>query len=312
MPFKVFLLSHHRNWILEAFAKESAEAIGQRVSFNYVPYRKLQYLNPLYLLHLFYRLKHSKNALFVHHQVLNRLNIPSRNGNITNTRLLLTHVDDSTLFDKSLLNKITKMQLVLVQNHAMKSFLISKGLLPERIRVVHGAIDRRVYCPSQTPPGRTFVLIVGDCKPRKNPLLVSDVILKNPDIQFMIHGKGWESQLTTKALHSKNLTLLPFNLEKNPAIMREASLLLSLSKNEGGPIPILEALASGTPVLATDTGFCKEVIPEDSGQIIPIEASVEEISRQIHRLITRKKSVWNRDLLNGKYTWAELGSKLYG
>jgi len=42
--------------------------------------------------------------------------------------------------------------------------------------------------------------------------------------------------------------------------MRDASVFLSNSWFVGGPFPVLEALASGMPALATNTGFALDLI----------------------------------------------------
>jgi glycosyltransferase involved in cell wall biosynthesis len=160
-------------------------------------------------------------------------------------------------------------------------------------------------------PLRTYVLIVGECKPRKNPELISQVIIDNPQIEFVIHGNGWEKYLLLPHRNLQNLVIIPFSLKKNPELLREATLLLSLSKLEGGPIPVLEALASGTPVLATDTGFSRDVINETNGRVLPVDADVNLISEHLNSLLNLKSKLWNRDLLDGNYTWANLGKAIY-
>ena len=49
---------------------------------------------------------------------------------------------------------------------------------------------------------------------------------------------------------------LPAN--KMPDFYKNIDYLLILSNNEGGPVPLLEAFATGTPVIAPDVGWCWE------------------------------------------------------
>ena len=93
--------------------------------------------------------------------------------------------------------------------------------------------------------------------------------------------------------------------------MREASVLLSLASNEGGPFPVIEALASGTPVVATPTGFCSDLICEGKGFLLSPIPSCKDVQSAIEKAIELKNSVATQDLLNGKLSWEDLGSILY-
>jgi len=56
--------------------------------------------------------------------------------------------------------------------------------------------------------------------------------------------------------------------DKIPAIYRSAHLLFSSDINAACPNSVIEALASGLPVLAFDTGALAELVTEDAGQIV--------------------------------------------
>ena len=64
--------------------------------------------------------------------------------------------------------------------------------------------------------------------------------------------------------------------------MSRASVFLSLSNLEGGPVPLIEAMALGVAPVATNTGFARDVIlRNDAGIIIPINESVLKIKEAI-------------------------------
>jgi glycosyltransferase involved in cell wall biosynthesis len=306
---EVRLLTLHFGWILEAMARESAAACDESITVVRVPTSRREFVNPLnWNLETISRPK-SHKVLFVHHETLarNRTDLQNRDA-----RLLLTHFDKEYLLDQNLLDKVKKVSRVIVQNVNMSRLLIEAGIERTKIEIGYGAVNRSIYHPLKNGNFNDYVLIVGDCKPRKNPERISELIKLNPQTHFLIHGTGWEKYLKTESLSARNLKIVPFSKERNPTLMREASLLLTLSLNEGGPIPVLEALASGTPVLASDTGFCREVIPEEFGSVVSHRTSIEEISSEIVRLSLKKSESWNKDLLNGKYSWRDLGNLLYG
>lgn len=306
---EVRILTSHLGWILEAFARESADACGEEIRLVPIPVRRREYMNPNR-----WSLMRTPNfsrdrVLFLHHETLlrNKKDLLGRD-----VRLLLTHFEDGNRIDPALLLKLDQVSRVVVQNKSMSGLLIKNGISPAKIRVGFGAVDRETYFPLRKRTSQEFILVVGDCKPRKNPELISQVILRNPHRKFVIHGLHWDKYLSNKVLNSPNMEVINFSKANNPSLMRQATLLLSLSLNEGGPIPVLEALASGTPVLATDTGFCKDVIPTECGTVIPIHSDVEAVSIALNQIWHKKNECWSEDLLDGRFSWNELGKLLYG
>jgi glycosyltransferase involved in cell wall biosynthesis len=151
----------------------------------------------------------------------------------------------------------------------MESYLIASGVSKHAVVRAPGAVSRDIYKPSMAIPDRQFVLFSGDFKYRKNPDLVAKVICSMPDTDFVIHGQNWEIFPPEILNGLPNLKRIDFNLKGQPGLMRQASLYVSLAVVEGGPYPVLEALASGTPVVATDTGFCAEFINDTNGILLP-------------------------------------------
>lgn len=313
LPLKhnVFILNKHKNWILEGLVRESATKQGLNVKFSYLPYLKREYLFPQLSRNVFHHRK-ANCEIYVHHQILDVVKGRHLEGN-SQKRLMLTHFEPAERVPSNVLKFLSRWERILVQNQAMKNQLVEKSPIDieSKIVVYYGAIDRSVYFPNATNKRGDFVLIVGDCKPRKNPSLVREVVKYCKEVKFVIHGNGWEDYLD---VHNKkefpNLEYRQFRLENNSWLMREASLLLSLSTIEGGPIPLLEALASGTKVICTDTGFAKEIVRDNMGIVLSTQSTAAEISVEIRdclQKLERKES----DLLNGRFTWRDLAEKIY-
>lgn len=64
-------------------------------------------------------------------------------------------------------------------------------------------------------------------------------------------------------------------------------LFVNVSRSEGIPVSIMEALSYGTPVLATDVGAVRELVPEGCtcGRLIKKDISAEELAGEIARWI---------------------------
>lgn len=294
-----------RGWIIDGIAKEAAESIKLSNSRVYLPTRTIHRMNPK-ISWEYYRLINSQDILFMHFrsffQCYSRVSA-------SNIRVFITHVDSKSSFDSMQVNTLNKARRLIFQNQSVRDYVVSMGVNPEICLISHGAVSDKIFFPSQTPPSTNYILISGEYKPRKNPELIRNVILANQDLPFILHGDGWDSYFDGAI--PRNLVLLPFNKLRQPKLMREARLLLSLSLNEGGPFPVLEALASGTPVVCTNTGFAPELVLEDSGVVLSNSPSIHQISQALKVGIALKENNWARNLLPIGHDWETFGRALY-
>jgi glycosyltransferase involved in cell wall biosynthesis len=317
---RVVLLSSHKGWILEGIARESARAIGIKVKIIFIPQRLKDYLNIMDSINYTFSRQMNKNYLFInqitYYQALKDKNIKFIPEN---SYVFYTHKSDVSVSDSVQTKKLSRVKKIFVLNSKIKAELISSGIPEYKLVTVYGAIDRKLYYPTKKftknklSAEDSYVLIIGDCKPRKDPEKLIKVIRTMSDRKFVIHGRGWQEYCANQSIaRLENLKILQFIIENNPKLVREASVYLSLSKLEGGPFPTLESLASGTPVVATDTGWNREIIKTGSGTVLSNKYTISEVTKAINQAIKLKSKVKNIDLLNGEFTWTTLGNKLYG
>ncbi len=305
------ILTKHKPWILGGIVRETTPFSPGKVHLNeFLSLRRERLTKP--------RLRNKalqfgKVNILIHHQILEKFPKKILENKNYDNRILLTHFDPPNLIPVNLLETLGRFKKIIVQNSNTKWQLLESGAVNEEatIEIYYGAVDRSMYYP-ETSAKSDYVLIVGDCKPRKNPELVAAVIEMNPEINFVIHGKGWSNvQEIKRVLVRKNVRIIPFDLKLNPELMRNASLLLSTSTLEGGPFPVLESLASGTPVVATSTGFCQEIVNDDRGLCVPVESNAETLSKAIHNTLERFSTKASKDLLNGQFSWQDLANKVF-
>jgi glycosyltransferase involved in cell wall biosynthesis len=209
--------------------------------------------------------------------------------------------------------QIQHFRNILVMNQADKRWMLKAGVDENKIHVVHGAIDEEVFWKkksSQTIKPH-FALIVSDCKPRKNPEQILELIAQLPKVNFVIHGKGWLEGYRNIMESLENLRYLEFDFGRQPELMRDATVFLSLSSLEGGPYSLLEAMACGTFVISTSVGFAPDLINSSNGVLLPVDYSLEFVAQVITE---NMEVVISRNIITSlpfELSWRKLGQALF-
>ncbi|GAK51422.1 group 1 glycosyl transferase [Candidatus Moduliflexus flocculans] len=166
---------------------------------------------------------------------------------------------------------------IIAVSYALKDFMVKRGIRPEKITVVHNAIDvdawNRANVRStirdefQIPASRKIVGVVGRLRYEKDlptTLAVAhNVIRERPDTCFLIIGDGpdradLERQVNEIGLADKILFL---GFRKDTMnIYAALDLFLSTARIEGTPNTALEAMAMEAPVIYTEVGGVGEII----------------------------------------------------
>lgn len=180
---------------------------------------------------------------------------------------------------------------------------VSDAFSPEKLPQDHGVRSRH-----NLP--RSYVLHMGTQEPRKNiPLLIEAFVLARSRSELM---RRLETELVlagntlasfTSRTFVRSLGYVP-SVDR-PALYRQAITLAFPSIYEGFGMPILEAFASGTPVITSHTSAMAEVGNDAVILINPFD--VEGLARAIQELVEDSEL---RELLKTRgltekesYTW---------
>jgi glycosyltransferase involved in cell wall biosynthesis len=153
---------------------------------------------------------------------------------------------------------------------------------PDRLSAV-----RQKYNLGQQP----FILSVGTIQPRKNyQRLIQAFATLDPALSLVIvGGKGWHyadvfAEVTRQGLEER-VHFLGFAADADlPALYSAASLFVYPSLYEGFGLPVLEAMACGTPVVASNQSALPEVVGEAGLLVDP--GSVEAIAAAMTHVLT--------------------------
>jgi glycosyltransferase involved in cell wall biosynthesis len=137
---------------------------------------------------------------------------------------------------------------------------------------------------------RTLLIFVGRLDHQKDPLLLltafGESLAKLPGIHLVIVGDGDMRSTVVAAIADANLSGRVSLLGvKGPAeiarLLRGCDLFLLSSAYEGMPIAVLEALASGLPVVSTDVGEIRLVVRSGDNGMISVGRTAPDLAAAI-------------------------------
>jgi len=170
--------------------------------------------------------------------------------------------------------------------HTVDDVLAAFGVPDSKRAVVHSAVDpdrinvdpvpRRALGIDDEAP---LLVTAGALEPAKDHanLLHAMTTVREafPNTRLLIAGKGrLADELTALCAELELTDTVTFlgHREDAPALMRAANVYVSSSRFEGLGTSVLEALAMGVPVVATEAGGAAEmVVPDETGRLVPIE-----------------------------------------
>jgi glycosyltransferase involved in cell wall biosynthesis len=152
-------------------------------------------------------------------------------------------------------------QVITISEHARRGIVERLGIAPERVHAIHLGVDHARF----TPDGPTlaglpqrYVVYPANLWPHKNHagLLRAWELVRDPDLHLVLTGQtyGRPAPAGERVVHLGHVP--PDDL---PALLRGAEALVFPSLFEGFGLPVLEAMACGTPVAASDRGAIAEV-----------------------------------------------------
>jgi glycosyltransferase involved in cell wall biosynthesis len=130
------------------------------------------------------------------------------------------------------------------------------GIAPEKVTVTPHGVDP-AFAPGSGESGG-FVLFVGAVQARKDPLAAADAAAA-VGLPFVVVGPEKEPALAQE-LRARGADVRGWvEKEELARLYREAAALILPSRFEGFGMPVLEAMASGTPVVLSDDAALAEV-----------------------------------------------------
>jgi len=192
---------------------------------------------------------------------------------------------------------------------ATKRDLVERyGTNPDKVTVVYPSYDKATFQPVkvkeaiETVKARygiagDYILFVGTLQPRKNLIRLINAFsnLQSPisNLQLVIAGKkGWLYQEIFRRVEElgleRKVVFTGYVPEGDlPALLSGARLFVFPSLYEGFGLPVLEAMACGTPVVCSNASSLPEVAGDAAMLVDPLD--VEGMAAAIERVLGDKE-----------------------
>ena len=185
-----------------------------------------------------------------------------------------------------------------------KKLVAVDGLRDESVRVIYNGVDTAVFRPAAAgerdhlrrdlgiPADAVLLVSVGSLKPIKGIDVLLDafapVAQREPRARLMIVGDGPDRaalQAQARALQIDSRVAFLGLRDDVHALLRIADGLVLASRTEALPTVILEAMASGLPVVATNVGGVPEMVEPDASGVLVAPEDAVQLGDAMHRLV---------------------------
>ena len=251
---------------------------------------------------------------------------PSVRGRLANYFMhSLAKLEQEMAQNATLIVTISNYSLEKIQKH----YYIDKS----KVRIVPNGVDVEKFKPDSNPEesrrklglgDEPCVLFVGSLIPRKGLSFLVEaakkVVKEQANTKFLIVGDGPLKNQLTAWLKSANLLgnfLFMGNLKDDmlPAVYSCADVFVLPSVQEGQGIVLLEAQASGKPVVAFDVGGINEAVRNGETGFLVKRGSTGELADALLKLLSdrtlkEKMGVNGRRFVSDGFTWDICAQKM--
>jgi glycosyltransferase involved in cell wall biosynthesis len=192
-----------------------------------------------------------------------------------------------------------QLDTVFVNSDEYRQSWIKRGLDPEKLKIFPRGLDHQLFNPAQRDPGfwekygaskngQVRLLYVGRISKEKDLDVLAEAYLRLRDeglsIQLFIVGHGPYSEALGETLPDAVFTGYLTGKELATAYASADIFVFPSTTDTFGNV-IIEAQASGVPVIVSDSGGPKELVEDNENGLITKSHDVEDFVRAIRTLI---------------------------
>lgn len=223
--------------------------------------------------------------------------------------------------------------IVTISNYSLEKIQTYYGIDKSKVRIVPNGVDIQKFKPTENPAEerRQFglgsepcVLFVGSLIPRKGLTFLveaaKEIVKEQAETKFLIVGDGPLKKQLVATLESANLIgnfkfLGNLKDEMLTSIYNCADVFVLPSIQEGQGIVLLEAQASGKPVVAFDVGGVNEALRNRETGLLVKRGSSIELAETLLKLLgdtalREQMGINGRRFVTENFTWDICAQKM--
>jgi glycosyltransferase involved in cell wall biosynthesis len=197
---------------------------------------------------------------------------------------------------------------VIAVSQAIADHIAAEGYAPDRIVVVPNGVPQVAALPSRPKPGGCWTLgVVALFRPRKGieVLLEAMAILRRGGVPVHLRAVGtfespaYQAEIAARTQElqlNEHVTWTGFTRDVTAELQKMDVLVLPSLFGEGLPMVVLEAMAAGTPVVATRVAGVPEAIRHGRDGVLVNPGDAEDLAQAIAGFV------------GGQYDWQRLRS----
>jgi glycosyltransferase involved in cell wall biosynthesis len=226
---------------------------------------------------------------------------------------------------------VRRADRVVAVSEDLRALAIAAGAAPERVRTLPNGVDPALFQPRDRAAARRalglpedgcYLLTVGSLSTRKGVHLVLAALAalakagRFLDLRYLVvggagaegaEGEALRRQAAELGLGERVVFAGPRRRDELPDWYNAADLFVLPSSLEGCPNVVVEALACGTPVIATPAGGTRQLLADpESGVILP-ERTAAAVAQGVAAALSRP---WARTRIAARMaarSWAVVG-----
>jgi glycosyltransferase involved in cell wall biosynthesis len=191
---------------------------------------------------------------------------------------------------------LARAHRIVVPSEALTALVLAWGVPAEKMTVIRNPVSVPEELPDREELRRRHgfegptLVFAGRLVPQKSIDVALEAVRRNPDVTLLLAGEGpYRERLVRLAgelgVEERALFLGPRPRHTVFELLRAADAALLSSSWENFPHMAVEALAVGTPVIATDAGGVTEIVRDGwNGLLVPIR-DPEALSGAIRRYL---------------------------
>lgn len=205
---------------------------------------------------------------------------------------------------------------IVTVSEGLRERLCALGIQGTHVRVLRNGVDLDVFRPVErpltqarrAPPGWHVLVSVGNLVCLKGHDLIIKALIDLPSTMLLVIGRGperssLEALAQTSGVADRVNFLDPVPQEQLREIYSAADALVLASASEGWPNVLLESMACGTPVIATDIPGAREIIGAPEVGLLLRERTSEAIVQSVKALFASPRDIAAIRAYAERFSW---------